>query len=1056
MSEIINGTIECVYFSSPGFSAGTIETESGTGVKFRGAFYANVGDIVTLSGKWEHHSKYGRQFSVKGLSYDLPDTPEGLVRYLAKQEAFKGIGEATAEKLVDYAGSADVLDDLIRNSLDELRVALSIPLKTLETLQTQWIECAAQNKVRAYLASFELTPHQIDTLFEALGEGVIGTIRGNPYELIRNVRGYGFKRLDKIALKMGIKKTHPGRIDAGLKYVMQEEIRSGHTWMSAGNLIHRANELLIMDGLDSLDIIQKAAAELHSKGELVTSEQAVTFPEVLSAEQTIADAFSSVSEFNVPPISPHHIDMSGLNLAQLEAYNLCLANALCTVFGGAGTGKAQPLNAKVLTPAGWCKMGDLKVGSLVIGADGEPCKVTGVHPQGVLDVYRVRFTDGAETHCCADHLWLTKSQKDRDRNRPGTVKTLERIIEEGLNHNGKRKHWIPMVEPVEFGNPDLPLDPYVLGLLLGDGCLSASTTCAFCSPEEDILALLEAALAEDVEIHPSKSRSIDYRLCGTRAGHNSLLCVLRDLGLQGKRSHEKFVPEVYRLSASGVRLALLQGLLDTNGNARKSTIEYVTTSPQLAEDVRFLVQSLGGTCSCSSRKPTYTYNGEKRIGKTAYRMHLCLPSFIWPFRLPRKSAAYRPRTKCGPRRAITSVVHIGKQECQCIAVNAANHLYVTDDFIVTHNTHLVGRLAKTWMAAGHRIILCAPTGKAAKRIEEVLRTKHDIVGVEAMTIHRLLEYDGYAFRCEKVFADVVIVDEASMVDVLLMAQLLRCIDLSHTQLILVGDHNQLPPVGPGNILRDIAMHDLIPAVVLNEVVRNAGPIEQSSAQILQGKIPRTSRGSNAWAVVDYFREQLHIQVYLRRLVTSMIPKHLGLDPLRDVQIITPVHKGPLGTREINLMMQRLLQGEVQGRFAIDDKVIQTANDYNLGVMNGTIGIVQDIDEGVVYVQFDGQEVKAIDSVHQHNLELAYCLTAHKAQGSEFPCVVVLCHKSHFYADRNWLYTAVTRASDHVILLGDRWGLRAAARRNRVKERRTLLEQLTTPRCAMDEEERHSA
>jgi exodeoxyribonuclease V alpha subunit len=141
---------------------------------------------------------------------------------------------------------------------------------------------------------------------------------------------------------------------------------------------------------------------------------------------------------------------------------------------------------------------------------------------------------------------------------------------------------------------------------------------------------------------------------------------------------------------------------------------------------------------------------------------------------------------------------------------------------------------------------------------------------------------------------------------------------------------------------------------------------------------------------------------------------------------------------------------VRGRFAIGDKVIQTVNDYQLGVMNGHQGTVLDIDKHGVTVDFDGEGPKVIEKEKQGSLQLAYALTAHKAQGSEFPCVVVLCHKSHFFADRNWLYTAVTRAAKHVIVLGDRWGLRNAAKKNDVRTRRTLLSLWAPPVTAMDQ------
>ncbi|MCA9240013.1 MAG: AAA family ATPase, partial [Planctomycetales bacterium] len=374
----------------------------------------------------------------------------------------------------------------------------------------------------------------------------------------------------------------------------------------------------------------------------------------------------------------------------------------------------------------------------------------------------------------------------------------------------------------------------------------------------------------------------------------------------------------------------------------------------------------------------------------------------------------------------------------------------------TGKTFVLARLAGAYQSAGLRVALCSPTGKAAKRIEESLEGQG--VDLGAKTIHRLLGYDGHEFHRVSLSSpaltddgdeeedadppyDVVIVDEVSMVDAPLMAELLARIDFSETRLVLVGDHNQLPPVGPGNVLRDVIQHELVPTIVLDEVVRQAGVLKANSTAILSQRIAPSAGNDPAWTVIDAFKEPQQVQVHLRDLVLHQIPDRLGLDPTGDVQIITPTHLGPLGTKAINQMMQRLLHGEVSRKFAVGDKVIQTSNDYGIGVMNGTIGRVLDVEPGSgggYWIAFDGCGERLIQGEQVLNVQLAYALTAHKAQGSEFPCAVVLCHKSHYFADRNWLYTAVTRASRYCFLLGDRWGLHNAAKKNNTVRRRTFL------------------
>lgn len=692
MAEILSGTVYRTYFTSPKFSAGVLQTDVGDMVRFCGPFCANEGEVVVLEGRWKEDPKYGRQFQVQQIRYELPQTAEGLVQYLARHPTFVGIGEATARKIVAYAASPEQLDRLIRLDLDALHRQLRVPKGTLESLREAWIANSADNEVRSFLAGFGLTPHQIQTLIDTFGNGVVGVLRSDPYQITQYVKGHGFKKVDKIARAMGTAKDHPGRLEAGLLHVVSDETSSGHTWISAADLVTKANDLLLLDTLDSRQLIAAAGRRLLDRGALIATGKAITTSRFLEAEELIADTFRRHA-WDYRPAPASSIATVGLKARQSDAFRLAMQHSITVISGGAGTGK----------------------------------------------------------------------------------------------------------------------------------------------------------------------------------------------------------------------------------------------------------------------------------------------------------------------------------------------------------TFVVARLARAFQAAGLDIALCSPTGKAAKRIEESMQLQGLVL--EAKTLHRLLEYDGHEFHLERLTQDVVIIDELSMVDVPLMAELLKRIDFATTRLVLVGDHNQLPPVGPGNVLRDVIQHQLVPTVVLDEVVRQAGILKSNCSAILSGRIVPTAAGDPAWTVVDAFAEAQQIQVYVRDLVLDRIPKRLGLDPIEDVQIITPTHLGPLGTKAINALLQHLLHGDVERKFAVGDKVIQTVNDYDLGVMNGTIGRVLEYESGAgggYWISFDGTGPRNVAGDQIHNVQLAYALTAHKAQGSEFPCAVVLCHRSHFFADRNWLYTAVTRAAKHCLLVGDRWGLRNAVKKNNTIQRRTLL------------------
>lgn len=359
------------------------------------------------------------------------------------------------------------------------------------------------------------------------------------------------------------------------------------------------------------------------------------------------------------------------------------------------------------------------------------------------------------------------------------------------------------------------------------------------------------------------------------------------------------------------------------------------------------------------------------------------------------------------------------------------------------------------------VVLTAPTGKAAKRMEEV-------VGMEAKTIHRLLGYDGHSFTCENVEADVVIVDEVSMVDVPLAWHLFKALDLSRTAVVLVGDHNQLPPVGPGNILRDMIRSRVVPTVILDTVVRQAGVLKENSIAVLGGEVRKTSEekvdGRRAWYVVDQFTDAAKAQDFILELFEKVLEERLGFDIIKDVQVLTPTHKGPLGTQELNIRLQQLIQRKLWDQYVMPpqpgkrpklmahDKVIQTRNNYTTGVMNGAVGIVADVDDdGSITIDFEGTHVQfKKGSPELLNIQLAYALTIHKSQGSEFPCSIVVVHKSHsFMHHRNLLYTGVTRASESTIIVGDHWGIGHCAKVRQVDERKTFLSLILTQMLRTD-------
>jgi exodeoxyribonuclease V alpha subunit len=718
----ITGTVERIYFSSPTFSAGVLrDDDTGATLKFSGKFAAAENDALVLTGEWTTHEKYGRQFTATLATRNTALSGAGLAAYLEKSPAFKGIGPVKS-KIIALRYGAQFAEIIVA---DPARVAreCKIPIPVAFALSAEWKKHHAVNALATQLAAYELTNHQIETLIAKYGDAAPVILRENPYQMLGDLYGFGFKRLDEIARKAGVSKTFVPRLRAGLSHVVIEQTDAGHTWVESDELVNLANALLILDTLDSRKIIE-----------------------------------------------------------------------------------------------------------------------------GVLD---------------------------------------DMILDESLaveSHDGRFLVAVPL----------------------------------FRQQERDIADWLRRGYDEN--------------------------------------------PHALRMM--GVCNAIRSGAIEPTLNERQ-------------------------------------------------------------------------------REALTEIV--------------ANKITFITGGAGSGKTYTIAAAVRVFEENGRSVIMCAPTGKAAKRMTEL--TDHD-----AQTIHRLLGWDAFKFQRgldEHIPADVLIVDETSMVDISLAWNLLRRVNFARTSVVFVGDYNQLPPIGPGNLLRDAVETRLAPVVILTDVVRQAGELKRNSVDILAGRVAKTSAATlpdspvKPWYVIDHLVDPAQVESALVELLSTILPIKLGLDVWRDVQILTPKRQGPLSVTDLNIALQRLYQQTKHGviteapaknrrpAFLVGDKVIQRRNDYGRDVMNGTLGVVVEKDAaGNLTVAFDGvPEPVFLDKTTDalRNLDLAYALTIHQTQGSEFPFAVVIVHKSHsFMHHRNLLYTAVTRARKSVIVLGDRWGIENCARKRGSDLRNTWL------------------
>ena len=388
-------------------------------------------------------------------------------------------------------------------------------------------------------------------------------------------------------------------------------------------------------------------------------------------------------------------------------------------------------------------------------------------------------------------------------------------------------------------------------------------------------------------------------------------------------------------------------------------------------------------------------------------------------------------------------MHYDEIQREAILTAAGNKVTVLTGGPGTGKTTTTMGMIRAFRACGARILLAAPTGRAAKRLSET-------TGLEAKTIHRLLEFkppEGYQRDAEHPLeGDVLIVDECSMIDTILMYSLLKAVPDSMT-LILVGDVDQLPSVGAGNVLRDIIASEVFPTVRLTRIFRQAqaSRIITNAHRINQGEMPDLSNGP---ATDFFFMERETPEAAAETivaLVRKRLPEHYHI-PATDIQVLTPMQRGVVGTANLNQVLQAALNPGEEGLrragvlYHAGDKVMQIRNNYDKEVFNGDIGLVEAVDlaEREMRVRFDDRSI-TYDVSELEELTLAYAVTIHKSQGSEYPIVVMPILMTHYVMlQRNLIYTGVTRAKKILVLVGTRKALHTAIGNQAVTRRNTML------------------
>lgn len=420
---------------------------------------------------------------------------------------------------------------------------------------------------------------------------------------------------------------------------------------------------------------------------------------LLNGEAIKSDRPKSLTHHDLRTIRPM-TDNQALAFDAFEDYDHVVLN------GSPGSGKAQPLRSKILTPTGWTTMGKINVGDEVLTPKMGVAKVVGVFPQGTKDIYTVTFSDGSKAESCLEHLWECYMPSDIHRSKPvvkrvvSTQEIIETLKLKELHPKSGLTVAIDMVDPIKHSPANLSIPPYTLGVILGDGSITTSTVVISC-PDQFVQDRIHSEILDGskVSVRPQASRCLNYSLINKiREVHEGKVTLsqyaqkLTCMGLMGTKSYSKFIPDEYITSSVEQRMDLINGLFDTDGTVGKQNkeVSYTTTSEIMAKQVQDIIWSLGGKCSLRSRITFYTMpDGTKKAGRRSYTLRV---SYVRPsdlFSLPRKKSLCRDNYDMDQyKRWVSSVELTSHEEAQCIMIDDPSHLYVTDDYIITHNTFL--------------------------------------------------------------------------------------------------------------------------------------------------------------------------------------------------------------------------------------------------------------------------------------------------------------------------------------------------------------------------------
>ena len=1021
--------------------------------------------------------------------------------------------EVNAFKQV-YDSENDKIIDIINNQSEQVKIVkhvIGYREKKLEKLRTKIRDREEYARTYILLEKYDMSDNMIQRIYRKYQDEheIKKILKKNIYKFT-DVNGIGFKKIDEIYLTLdGSSKEDEHRIASGLYYYLEENQKNGNTRIDARKLVQGTTELLgissklIRDSLKDKSIVIKPS-DIYNVGEILDSNNEDNINKnIVLFNDMYSTRFSFFTEWSLfdtlverSKTKPHLIrhDMQdmidrfeedegfALSDEQSKFFLDMFESSVSFLSGNAGSGKALTDSTMIPTPSGFVRNGDLKVGSYVFDRLGNKTKILGVYPQGMKKVFKVILSDGREVLCNDEHIWTTFTSKGNFKDRTvremlnlGLFATDSRPKKDGTQRRTS-KFSIPANECVDYEEKELGLDPYLLGVLIANGGLTEKYL-TVSTNDEFTIEKISNIQSYSYRKNSSKNYNWNFKYSNkvyTDSKHGRFGVKTRDIVPESLMvtSKYKHIPREYLESSKEQRLELLKGLMDNDGTigiAPRYNCSYSTISPQLRDDVLELVRSLGykATVSIDDRV------GIKHHKNISYEIHILIPNsekhnlFSLPRKLERVKEAQllKEKNRRYDRVEISDIIDMGyEEEMTCIMVDNDEHLYLCNDFVVTHNTTSQKLMLQYAKETGQSIVFLAPTGRARKKLAEY-------TGHTAHTIHSFV-----GSMLSEMKYNIYFVDESSMVDVVLAMKLLDVVP-ENSKIVFAGDDSQIPSVAYGNFLYDCLNNNTTFVNKYTKIFRQSeGGILDIVTKIRQGIsfIPNIFRERKVFGkdcVVDLRRPESGQDITDQAVKAYQSVLATNKYKVDDIVVLSPTKKGKKGTTTVNNKIQSIVNPNdgtldefesmtngIEVIFREGDLVMNQKNHKELqtyikignvfaedassiSIVNGDIGtIVGIVNQRDFYVEFDEGIVQFKKSDFTNGMIIhGWCITGHKSQGSEYKVVICMVDSSSsFQMNGNLLYTMGSRAKELLLFLGDSVTINRALKKFENLERETNL------------------